>query len=39
MSMSYGTPVAKSQRMHTGMGSVTRGDTFHAVTVGVARAF
>ena len=37
-SMSFGAPIATSQRMHTGT-SVSRTDINHTVAVGVAKAF
>jgi hypothetical protein len=35
---SFGAKVDTSQRMHTA-GGVTRTDLFHAVTVGIVKAF
>jgi hypothetical protein len=39
LSMGFGTPIAASMRGHMGTGEVTRLDLFHALTVGISRAF
>ena len=39
LSMSYGTPIASSQRGHMGTGEVKRGDQFHMLAVGIAKGF